>query len=139
MTRVNAANGDACPMGPARALSEEAAFRSAEGSARRPSEAVERSVMRSNRRGVYSLISHAFREKSGSHFFVSRAHPRPAGAAVHRQVVPSAVFTCLAIAIFGVLALTLQHLRFERDSALSASAREVDMRATLLEIGRAHV
>jgi signal transduction histidine kinase len=132
MTRVNAANGDACPMGPARALSEEAAFRFAEGSARRASEAVERSAMRSNRRGVYSLISHAFREKSGSHSFVSPAHPRPAGAVVRRRVVPSAVFTCLAIAMFGVLALTLQHLRFERDSALSASAREVDMRATLL-------
>ncbi len=38
----------------------------------------------------------------------------------------------VAIAIFAVLALTLQHLRLERDLALSAGAREVDMRATLL-------
>ena len=35
-------------------------------------------------------------------------------------------------AIFAILALTLQHLRLERDLALSAGAHEVDMRATLL-------
>ena len=38
----------------------------------------------------------------------------------------------VAFAIFCVLALTVQHLRLERDLALSAGAREVDMRATLL-------
>jgi signal transduction histidine kinase len=38
----------------------------------------------------------------------------------------------VAIAIFGVVALTLQHLRLERDLALSAGSRDVDMRATLL-------
>jgi two-component system, cell cycle sensor histidine kinase PleC len=35
-------------------------------------------------------------------------------------------------AILGVIALTLQHLRFERDLAWQTAAREVDMRATLL-------
>jgi signal transduction histidine kinase len=38
----------------------------------------------------------------------------------------------VAIAIFAVVALTFQHLRLERDLALDAGAREVDMRATLL-------
>jgi signal transduction histidine kinase len=42
------------------------------------------------------------------------------------------VVISVAIAIFAILALTLQHLRLERDLALSAGAREVDMRATLL-------
>src|SRR5262245_4867785 len=39
MTRVSAANGDACPAGPARALSGEAALRFAETWARLPAEA----------------------------------------------------------------------------------------------------
>src|SRR5258708_11362888 len=60
------------------------------------------------------------------------AHARLAGAAVRRRRVPSALVAGLAIAIFAVLALTLQHLRLERDLALSAGAREVGMRATLL-------
>ena len=102
MTRVSAANGDAYPVGPARALSGEGAFRFAEAWARRPSEALE------------------------------RAHPRPAAAAVRRRRIPLGVFIGVAIAIFGVLALTLQHLRLERDLALHAGAHEVDMRATLL-------
>ena len=59
------------------------------------------------------------------------AHARLAGAAVRRRI-PSALVVGLAIAIFAVLALTLQHLRLERDLALSAGAREVGMRATLL-------
>ncbi len=107
-------------MGPARALSGEGAFRFAETLARRPSE----------------VIARAFREKPASRFFVSRArgraHPRPAGAAVRRRRIPPTVVIGVAIAIFAVLALTLQHLRLERDLALSAGAREVDMRATLL-------
>ncbi|HEY3622131.1 MAG TPA: HAMP domain-containing sensor histidine kinase [Roseiarcus sp.] len=102
MTRVSAANGDAYPVGPAQALSGEAAFSFAEALARRPSEALR------------------------------RAHPRPAGAVVHRRFISPTVFIGVAIAIFAVLALTLQHLRLERDLALSAGAREVDMRATLL-------
>jgi signal transduction histidine kinase len=102
MTRVSAANGDACPLGPAQALTGEAAFRFAEGWARRPSEALK------------------------------RPHPRAAGAAFGRRRIPPAVVIGVAIAIFAVLALTLQHLRLERDLALSAGAREVDMRATLL-------
>jgi signal transduction histidine kinase len=137
MTRVSAANGDAYPVGPARALSGEAAFRFAEALARRPSEALEPQAIGSNRRGfTVSLIPRAFREKPVSRFFGSRApkraHPRPAGAAVRRRLIPPAVFICVAIAIFGVLALTLQHLRLERDLALGAGASEVDMRATLL-------
>jgi signal transduction histidine kinase len=60
------------------------------------------------------------------------AHARLAGAAVRRRRIPSALVVGLAIAIFAVLALTLQHLRLERDLALSAGAREVGMRATLL-------
>jgi two-component system, cell cycle sensor histidine kinase PleC len=58
--------------------------------------------------------------------------PGRAGAEVRRRLIPSAVFIGVAIAFFGVLALTLQHLRLERELALSAGAREVDMRATLL-------
>src|SRR5579872_2856411 len=42
MTRVGAANGDACPAGPARALSGEAAFRFAQAWRRRPMGAAER-------------------------------------------------------------------------------------------------
>ena len=47
-------------------------------------------------------------------------------------MIPPAVSIGIAVAIFGIVALTLQHLRLERDLALSAAAREVDMRATLL-------
>src|ERR1700722_15857451 len=102
MTRVSAANGDAYPMGPARALGGEGAFRFAEAWVRRPSEAL------------------------------ARAHPRPASAAVRRRGIPSAFVIGVALAIFAVLALTVQHLRLEREMALNAGAREVDMRATLL-------
>jgi hypothetical protein len=89
-------------MGPARALNGEAAFRFAEAWACRPNQAFK------------------------------RAHSRPAGAVVRRRFISPTVFIGVAIAIFAVLALTLQHLRLERDLALSAGAREVDMRATLL-------
>jgi signal transduction histidine kinase len=51
---------------------------------------------------------------------------------VRRRRIPSAVFIGVALAIFGVVAVTLQHLRLERDLALQVGAREVDMRATLL-------
>ena len=63
---------------------------------------------------------------------LERARPRPAAPAVRRRRIPSAVLIGVAIAIFGVVALTFQHLRLERDLALQAGAREVDMRATLL-------
>jgi signal transduction histidine kinase len=62
----------------------------------------------------------------------SRAHPRACRAAVRRRRVSPAVLVGLALAILCVVALTLEHLRVERDLALHAGAREVDMRATLL-------
>jgi signal transduction histidine kinase len=89
-------------MGPGEALSGEGAFRFAAAFARRPAKASD------------------------------SAHARPAGAAIRRRRIPAALVTGVAIAIFAVLALTLQHLRLERDLALSAGAREVGMRATLL-------
>src|SRR5579863_7065914 len=58
-------------------------------------------------------------------------HVRSA-AVVRRRWIPSAPVAGLAIAILAVLALTLQHLRLERDLAVSAGAREVGMRATLI-------
>src|SRR6202453_60148 len=102
MTRASAANGDAYPMGPVQALGGEGAFRLAEAWVRRPSEALK------------------------------RVQFRPVGAAFCRRRIPSAVVIGAALAIVAVLAPTLQHLRLERDSALSAGARDVDMRATLL-------
>ncbi len=100
MTRANAANGDACPEGPA--LSAEAALRFVRGCARRLAAAL------------------------------GRVHRRCAGAAARSRVVPSAASIGVALATIGVIALTLQHLQFERDLALIAAAREVEMRATLL-------
>ena len=89
-------------MGPVQALGGEEAFRFAEAWARRPSEALD------------------------------RMQPRAPGAAVRPGRIPSAIVIGVALAIFAVLALTLQHLRIERDLALDASAHDVDMRATLL-------
>src|SRR6202453_5301651 len=63
---------------------------------------------------------------------LKRVQLRPVGAAFCRRRIPSAVVIGAALPIVAVLALTLQHLRLERDSALSAGARDVDMRATLL-------
>src|SRR5580704_1333723 len=100
MTRANAANGDACPEGPA--LSVEAALRYARGCARRSARAL------------------------------GRVRRRFSGAAARSRVVSSAASIGVTVATIGVIALTLQHLRFEHDLALSAAAREVDMRATLL-------
>src|SRR5271155_3762797 len=102
MTHVSAANGDACPEGPVRTLRGEAAFRLALAWARGPFEALE------------------------------RAHRRSAAPMARRRAIPSAVSIAIAVAIIGMIALTLQHLRLERDLALRAAAREVDMRATLL-------
>ena len=102
MTRVSAANGDACPVGLVRALNGEVGFRFAEARARRPA------------------------------WVVSRPHDRLVRLAVRPRLIPSAVVIGAAIAIFGVLALTFQHLRLEHDLALRAVASEVDMRATLL-------
>jgi signal transduction histidine kinase len=102
MTRVSAANGDAYSMGPVQALGGEEAFRFAEAWARRPGEACK------------------------------RTQSRAPGAAIRRGRIPSAIVIAVSLAIFAVLALTLQHLRVERDLALSAGAREIDMRATLL-------
>jgi signal transduction histidine kinase len=58
-----------------------------------------------------------------------RAHLHSVG---RRRRIPSALVVGVAFAILAVLALTLQHLRLERDLALSAGAREVGMRATLV-------
>jgi signal transduction histidine kinase len=89
-------------MGPAEALSGEGAVRIAAAFGRRPSAAFEHSRV------------------------------RPVGAGVRQRRIPAALITGVAIAVFAVLALTLQHLRLERDLALSAGAREVGTRATLL-------
>jgi two-component system, cell cycle sensor histidine kinase PleC len=102
MTRVSAANGDACPEGPVRTRSRQAAFRLVLAWARRPIEALE------------------------------RAHRRFAAPTSRWRPIPSAVSIVIAVAIVGMIALTLQHLRLERDLALRAAAGEVDIRATLL-------
>jgi two-component system, cell cycle sensor histidine kinase PleC len=102
MTRASAAKGDVCPEGPAQALSGEAAFRLALAWARRPVEALQ------------------------------RAHRNAAAPTVRRRAFPSAVSIAITVAIVGMIALTLQHLRLERDLALRDAAREVDIRATLL-------
>jgi two-component system, cell cycle sensor histidine kinase PleC len=106
MTPASAANGDACPEGPARALSGEAAVRLALAWARRPIEALE------------------------------RAHRPATAPAARRQAFPTAVSIAIAAAIavatVGLVALTLQHLWLERDRALRDGAREVDIRATLI-------
>ena len=102
MTRASAANGDAYPVGRAQALIGDAAFHFAEAWARRPSGAPE------------------------------RAQPRASGAAAARRLGSPAIFAGVAFAIVCIVALMAQHLRFERDLALRAGAREVDMRATLL-------
>src|ERR1700761_7238488 len=63
---------------------------------------------------------------------IGRPPARRARATVHGGGFPLALVGGVAIAIFAILALTLQHLRLERDLALSAGAREVGIRATLL-------
>jgi signal transduction histidine kinase len=63
---------------------------------------------------------------------IEHAHAPPTGAAVRRRRFPSALVIGVAFAIVAVLALTLQHLRLERDMALNAGAREVGMRATFI-------
>ena len=102
MTRASAANGDVCPVGPIRGLSGEGGLPFAQAWARRPAGGL------------------------------GRSRPRAPGVALRRGRIPSAVFIGVAFAIFGVVALTVQHLRLERDLALSAGAHEVDMRATLI-------
>ena len=102
MTRVSAANGGACPEGPAQGLSGEAALRFTLAWARRPIEALE------------------------------RAHRRFPAATVRWRVIPLAALVGAAVAIVAIVALTLQHLALERDLALGAAEREIAMRATLL-------
>jgi signal transduction histidine kinase len=158
MTRIGAANGDACPVGPAQALNGEAAFRFAEAWARWPAEAAGQDAFKWNRhredpRGgalgdapirtrrfgpsLLDRFSHGLRpgsrddDRGSTRPRPERARLRWTGAAV-RQRIPLAVLIGLVIAIFCVVALTFQHLRFERDLALRAGASEVDTRATLL-------
>src|SRR5580704_6641014 len=102
MTRVSAANGDACPEGRVQALSGEAAIRVALSWARWPIEALE------------------------------DRHERFARTSVRRRLIPCAASFGVVFAIVGVVALTLQHLWLERNLALQAAVHEVDMRATLL-------
>ena len=102
MTRVSAANGGACPEGPARALNGETALRFAGPWARGSIQAIE------------------------------RLDCRILAARVRRGANPTAVSIAIAVGIIGIIALTLQDLRVERDLALSAAAHEVDMRASLL-------
>ncbi len=83
-------------------LSGETAFRFAEAWARRPTRAL---------RG---------------------AHVRALGVRGPPMARSPAVLVGLAFVIVCVVALIAQHLRVERDLALHAGAREVDMRATLL-------
>jgi two-component system cell cycle sensor histidine kinase PleC len=66
------------------------------------------------------------RARSGSR---TSSFARPAGA---KRWLPSAASIGIAFAVAGVVALTVQHLRQERDLALRAAAREVEMRATIL-------
>jgi signal transduction histidine kinase len=89
-------------MGPVEALSGDGAVRFAAAFARRPGKAIERPRARRTR------------------------------VAVRWRGIPLALVSGVAIVIFAVLALTLQHLRLERDLALSAGGSEVGMRATLL-------
>jgi signal transduction histidine kinase len=160
MTRVGAANGDACPVGRAQALSGEAGFRFAEAWARWPAEAAGQdafkwnrhredlrggalgdSAMRSRRFGPSLLdrFSHGLRPRgrdddhgsTSSRRAPERGRPRSTGATI-RQRIPLAVLIGVVIAVFCVAALTFQHLRFERDLALRAGASEVDLRAALL-------
>jgi len=117
-------------MGPAGALNGEAVFRFAKAWGRSPSEALWRDRSGPTR----PHESHGASKDIGSiqsRYASKRARIRPAGAAVRRHRIPSAVAIGVALAIVAVLALTLQHLRLERDLALTAGAREIDMRATL--------
>src|SRR5277367_2923169 len=102
MTRVSAANGGACPEGPAQGLSGVAPLRFDLAWARRSIQTLE------------------------------RAHWRFPAATVRWRVIPRAALVGAAVAIIAIVALTLQHLAFERDLALGAAEHEVAMRATLL-------
>jgi signal transduction histidine kinase len=63
---------------------------------------------------------------------LERARPRASGASAARRLDSPAIFAGVVLAIVCIAALLAQHLRFERDLALRAGAREVDMQATLL-------
>ncbi len=104
MTRVSAANGDACPIGRGGAIVAALQSPLSDGlSSGRPLE-----------RG----------------YAVSDRVRRGGDARASRRRIPAAAVVVLALAI--VAALTFQHLRLERDLALKVGAREVDMRATLI-------
>ena len=49
-----------------------------------------------------------------------------------RRFIPSAATIGVIFAALATVTMTLQHLHFERELALQAAAREVDMRATIL-------
>jgi len=89
-------------LGPAQALSGEAAFRFANAWARRPAA--------------------AWRE----------TRSRGVAASLRGHGLPTTIFIGLAVTIFAIFALTVQHLWVERELALNVGAAEVDVRATWL-------
>jgi two-component system, cell cycle sensor histidine kinase PleC len=62
---------------------------------------------------------------------LKRAHRRLL-ATVRAGAIPPAASIGTGVAIIGIVALTLYHLRLEHDLALRTAAHEVDIRATLL-------
>jgi two-component system cell cycle sensor histidine kinase PleC len=68
----------------------------------------------------------------GSVFRLAMARLPAWPRAAARRWLSSAASILVVLAIVGTIAVTLQHLRFERDLALQSAAREVDIRATIL-------
>ncbi|MGA9848401.1 MAG: hypothetical protein WBQ45_12270, partial [Roseiarcus sp.] len=72
------------------------------------------------------------RQSGGAVFRLATGLRASCLSAVDGRWFPSAASIGVALAIVGTIALTLQHLRFERDLALQSAAREVGIRATIL-------
>jgi signal transduction histidine kinase len=136
MTRVDAANGDACPVGPAQALSGEAAFRFAEAWARWPAAAAGQDAFKwdrhreelrggalgdaaiRSRRSLLDRFSPGVRARTRDDGHGPARSLRAQERAPHstdatvRQGIPLAALVGVVIGIVCVVALTLQHLRF---------------------------
>jgi two-component system, cell cycle sensor histidine kinase PleC len=54
------------------------------------------------------------------------------GATARRRWIPPSASIGVVVAVVAVIVVTLQHLRIERDLALTEAAREVDWRATIV-------